>query len=84
MTEFWVNGEIVTTEETGSLLLFLRNRLHLTALKCGCMQGACGTCVVILDGKAVRSCIYKVENLGGAHILTPEGLSAREQEDPRG
>jgi len=80
MVQFWVNGQKIETEETGILLLFLRNHLHLTAIKCGCMQGSCGTCTVLLDGKPCRSCTRKVEKLDGAHILTPEGLSPREQD----
>lgn len=80
MVQFWVNGQHIETDATGSLLLFLRNQLHLTSLKCGCMQGSCGTCTVLLDGKACRSCTRRVEKLDGAHILTPEGLSPREQD----
>ena len=80
MVRLWVNNTLITTERSGSLLLFLRDQLSLHALKCGCMQGSCGTCSVLVDGKLRRSCILQVERLDGRHILTPEGLSAREKE----
>ena len=78
--QFWVNGRRIQTEETGNLLLFLRDRLRLTSVKCGCMQGACGTCTVLVDGRARRACVCRLERLEGARVLTAEGLSPREQD----
>lgn len=80
MVEFWVNGQRIQTEETGDLLFFLRDRLRLTSVKCGCMQGACGTCTVLVDGRARRACVCRLERLEGARVLTAEGLSPREQD----
>lgn len=80
MVQFWVNGHRIQTEDTGNLLLFLRDRLRLTSVKCGCMQGACGTCTVLVDGLARRACVCRLERLEGARILTAEGLSPREQD----
>ena len=49
---FFVNGQEITTEENKSLLRFLRDDLHLTSVKDGCSEGACGTCTVVIDGIA--------------------------------
>ena len=49
--------------------------LHLTGTKNGCGQGHCGTCTVIVDGRAVRSCIYKASRADGARVETVEGLA---------
>ena len=54
----------------------LRRDLGLTGTKIGCSDGQCGSCVVLLDGKAVRSCIYPVRRAAGKRVLTVEGLSA--------
>jgi aldehyde oxidoreductase len=58
-----------------TLLSFLRDILHLTGAKQGCdCKGQCGACTVILNGKAVLSCLRKVIDLDGATVLTVEGL----------
>jgi xanthine dehydrogenase molybdenum-binding subunit len=57
-----------------TLLEVLRDELHLTGTKNGCGQGHCGSCTVIVDGKAVRSCIYKASRADGARVETIEGL----------
>src|SRR5215472_16291746 len=57
-----------------SLLSVLRNRLGLTGTKYGCGEGACGACTVLLQGKAVRSCLAPAETAAGQKIITVEGL----------
>jgi selenium-dependent xanthine dehydrogenase len=54
----------------------LRRDLGLTGTKIGCGDGQCGTCVVLVDGKAVRSCTYLAHRVEGKQVLTVEGLAA--------
>jgi len=57
------------------LIDLLREDLHLTGTKQSCdRKGQCGACTVIVNGKAVRSCITKVVNLEGAEVISIEGL----------
>ena len=51
MATFTVNGKSVTVEKNQKLIRFLRDELHLTSVKDGCSEGACGTCHVLIDGK---------------------------------
>lgn len=72
-----VNGELVTKsiQEDDMLLDVLREELHLTGVKKGCGKGECGACTVILDGKAVNSCMIPAAKAEGCRIETIEGLS---------
>ena len=54
---FIVNGVEHTTSENMSLLRYLRDDLHLTSVKDGCSEGACGTCTVVIDGIATKGCV---------------------------
>lgn len=80
MIQFLVNGQEVQVEETPSrsLLFILRQELGLMGTKDGCSQGHCGTCTVIVDGKARRSCLIPVERLAGKKIRTIESLEQKE------
>ena len=80
MSSFYVNGNIVKCEGSMSLLRYLRDELRLTSVKDGCSEGACGTCTVIIDGRAMKACVQRTDRLGGKHIITTEGLSAFEKE----
>ena len=80
MASFIVNGHPVTVEKNQKLIRYLRDTLHLTSVKDGCSEGACGTCTIVVDGKAVRSCILTTKKAVGKHILTVEGLTEAEQE----
>lgn len=73
---FTVNGQPISlsVEEGESLLDTLRERLGLTSVKRGCEVGECGACTVLIDGKAVDSCIYLSIWAAGKSILTVEGL----------
>ena len=75
-----VNGQqrAVTTDESRPLLDVLREELHLTGAKYGCGEGECGACTVLIDGRAVRSCITPIEKVGDSSVQTIEGLATEE------
>ncbi len=80
----WVNEQESehTVEARQSLADFLRQELNLTGTHLGCEHGVCGTCTVLLNGEAVRSCLLLAAQSDGAHITTVEGLAAGEQLHP--
>ena len=80
MAAFVVNGTPVTVEKNQKLIRYLRDELHLTSVKDGCSEGACGTCHVLIDGKPTKACIPQTDKLEGKHIVTVEGLSTFEKE----
>jgi aerobic-type carbon monoxide dehydrogenase small subunit (CoxS/CutS family) len=65
-----------------TLLDFLRLDLGLTGTKEGCQEGYCGACTVLLDGKAVSSCLVLLKDIDGRKITTIEGLSKNGQLHP--
>jgi len=75
---FRVNGRPTTldTEEERSLLWALRTDLGLTGTKYGCGVGLCGSCTVVVDGKAVRSCRMSLADVQDKDITTIEGLAS--------
>lgn len=80
MAQFWVNEKSYNADGNTKLIDFLRDELRLTSVKNGCKEGACGACMVIIEGKAQRACLQKLSNLNGKHIITVEGLSKREKD----
>ncbi|MDY5613065.1 selenium-dependent xanthine dehydrogenase [Dysosmobacter sp.] len=79
MAVFTVNGQSVTVEKNQKLLRYLRDELHLTSVKDGCSEGACGTCTVLIDGKPTKACVPQTDKLEGKTIVTVEGLSEFER-----
>ena len=77
ITELNVNGSRlkVSADSDRSLLSVLRDDLDLTGSKYGCGEGRCGACTVLLDGRAVRSCVTPVGNCEGKKVTTIEGLA---------
>jgi carbon-monoxide dehydrogenase small subunit len=73
-----VNGKIeeVAVEPWWSLAQLLRHELHLTGTKVYCETGECGVCTVLVNGEAVKSCIYPAMKAKGKEILTIEGLQS--------
>lgn len=73
-----VNGEAFTRSVEPRMLLsdFIRHELHLTGTHVGCEHGVCGACTILLDGKAVRSCLLFAIQVNGCEITTVEGLAA--------
>lgn len=75
--KFKVNGvdRVLEVEGNENLLDILREKLNLTGAKRGCDDASCGACVVVVNGEAVKSCIYSVKKLNGAEVITIEGLA---------
>ena len=73
-----VNGvsETVEVEVGQTLLRILRDGLDLTGTKEGCNEGECGSCMVLLDGRPVNSCLVLAVEADGRSVTTVEGLSA--------
>jgi carbon-monoxide dehydrogenase small subunit len=73
---FKINGiqETIETETDKTLLKFIREDLYLTGTKEGCGEGECGACTVIVDGKAVNSCLMLAPEIDGKELWTVEGL----------
>ena len=80
MYSFFVNGCQVSTSKKQSLLRFLRDEMHLTSVKDGCSQGACGACTVLIDGETCKACVLQTDRLEGRSIITVDGLSKWEAE----
>lgn len=76
----WINGKEWEGDPERKLLDVLRNDLKCKSVKDGCSEGACGTCTVLADGKAVKACVQKMGRMDGKRILTVEGFSQREKD----
>lgn len=76
VVELQVNGtkRRVEVDAARSLLSVLRDELDLTGAKYGCGEGQCGACTVLIDGRAVRSCVTAAASVAGKPITTIEGL----------
>jgi len=77
--EFELNGERTRLAVDGDrkLLWVLRSDLGLTGTKYGCGQGYCGSCTVLVNGEAVRSCRTPVREVAGKSVVTIEGLAPK-------
>ncbi len=81
---FTVNGQTrtLTTDPQRPLLDVLREDLQLTGTKYGCGEGQCRACTVLLNGKAVASCVTPVSKADKQELLTIEGLAQGDQLHP--
>jgi nicotinate dehydrogenase subunit A len=79
-----VNGETheVDVDPQTPLLYVLRNDLNLNGAKFGCGLGQCGACTVLLDGRAIFSCVTPVSVIGDRQVTTVEGLGTAESPSP--
>lgn len=80
MYKFKLNGKMVEVEKNQKLIDYLREVENLTSVKNGCNEGSCGSCNVLVDGKAVRSCLQTLEKVNNKEIITVEGFSQFEKE----
>jgi len=69
------NETIYNGNLSARLLDVLRGELGLTGTKCGCKEGECGACAVLIDGKLQNSCLVAIGSIEGACIVTIEGYS---------
>jgi aerobic-type carbon monoxide dehydrogenase small subunit (CoxS/CutS family) len=78
--ELKVNGQVyeVYVEPWKTLLEVLREELDLTGVKSGCETGECGACTVLINGKAMKSCLVLAPQAVGKEIITIEGLRGKE------
>lgn len=81
---FNLNGEdiAVMADPNERLLDVLRDGLHLTGTKEGCAVGECGACTVIMEGKAVTSCLVPAGSAAGKKVITIEGVGSQGALDP--
>jgi len=79
-----VNGtdQTIDSDPETPLLYVLRNELKLNGAKFGCGLGQCGACTVMVDGKAVLSCVTPVMLMEGRAVTTVEGLGTIDQPGP--
>lgn len=84
MVQLNVNGRSFTVDADPDtpLLYLLRNDLQLNSPKFGCGLSQCGACTVIVDGRAVRSCVTPASRAEGVEIVTLEGLGTAEAPHP--
>jgi selenium-dependent xanthine dehydrogenase len=80
MFQFTLNRHDVAVAEDINLLEYLREEARLASVKDGCAEGVCGSCSVLVNGKAWRACTLTVSKVQGKAITTIEGLSARERD----
>ena len=75
---FTLNGKLtrVTVDQTRALLWVLRDDLGLTGTKFGCGQAVCGSCTVVVNKQAIRSCVTPVGDMDGKDVTTIEGLAS--------
>jgi len=78
---FILNGlpESVTITQSMILIDLIRDVLNLRGTKPGCREGECGACTVLINGKAINSCLYLAININGKELTTIEGLSTFEK-----
>src|SRR4051794_33045495 len=79
-----VNGQqqVVISSPDTPLLYVLRDELELNGPRFGCGLSQCGACTVLVDGQAVRSCVYPLSRVGDQSVMTLEGLGTADAPHP--
>ena len=80
MYQFTINGTVYQEAADENLLEYLRETLRLTSVKNGCGEGACGACMVLVNGLSMRACLLSLSRLQDKTVVTVEGLSEREKQ----
>lgn len=80
MFQFKLNQNDVVVATDKGLLEYLRDDARMIAVKNGCAEGVCGSCSVLVNGKAVRACTLTVAKVHGKAVMTAEGIAQREKE----
>lgn len=80
MYQFTINGRVYNETEDENLLEYMRETLRLTSVKNGCGEGACGACMVLINGMAMRACLQTLSRLQGKSVISVEGLSEQEKQ----
>lgn len=75
-----LNGTVFEVDHDGNLLDYLREEARLTSVKNGCAEGACGACMILIDGKPTRACLFSIAKAEGKKLLTIEGFTQREKD----
>ena len=83
--EFWLNNQKISTDQPPGLPLldFIRYHRHLMGTKCGCREGDCGACTVLVgkpsaegvEYRSATSCLMPLANVQGKHVVTVEGIN---------
>ena len=83
IVRYKLNGDYIEqdVEPCATLLDILRDTAGLSSIKRGCDEGACGTCTILVNGKAVRSCLLLAVQVNGTDVTTLEGISREGQLD---
>jgi nicotinate dehydrogenase subunit A len=83
-TQITVNGvqQTVSSSADTPLLYVLRDELNLSGPRFGCGLSQCGACTVLVDGRAVRSCVYQLSRVGDQPVMTLEGLGTPDNPHP--
>ncbi|WP_026889530.1 (2Fe-2S)-binding protein [Clostridium beijerinckii] len=81
MIKFILNSKEVASNSKANerLLDVLRNEFRITGVKCGCKEGECGACSIILDGRLVNSCMVAMGSIEGSTVVTIEGYRETER-----
>ncbi|MEN8203557.1 MAG: (2Fe-2S)-binding protein [Bacteroidota bacterium] len=84
LIRFKLNGQEteISIDPGLTLLWVLRDQFGLTGTKYGCGIGACGSCTILLDKEAIRSCTLQVNDVAGRDVVTIEGLASNGQLHP--
>ena len=80
MYEFYLNNEKVIYDKDIYLIDYIRDVKHITSVKKGCGDVSCGSCMVLVDSKATKSCHIKLSQIQNKNITTVEGISEREKQ----